>query len=160
MDAAFSAHDLSTVEGYGRFLSAQSRAFVAIERAVDAAGAGALLADWQSRRRADLLLEDMADLGLAAPQMIEPPVLSNEAEVLGALYVLEGSRLGGAVLFRSAPFDAPRRFLEPGDAGPRWRSLVELLETRLTDDQDVEAAVRSARSVFNCFHEAAGAAAA
>lgn len=160
VDAAFSTHDLSTIDGYGRFLSAQSRAFIAIERAADAAGAGALIADWDDRRRADLLLDDLADLGMEAPASIAPPVITSDAEILGAVYVLEGSRLGGAVLFRSAPFDAPRRFLEPDGAGPRWRSLVALMDARLTDDREIEAAVQSARAVFNCFHQAAEAEAA
>lgn len=160
VDAAFLAHDLSTMDGYGRFLGAQSRAFIAIERAAEAAGAAELIEDWADRRRADLLLEDLAELGVDLPAPVAPPVLETEAEILGAVYVLEGSRLGGAVLFRTAPYDAPRRFLEPEGVGPRWRSLVALLDARLTADDQIADAVRSARSVFNCFHEAAGAASA
>lgn len=160
VDSAFGRHDLSSLAGYSRFLDAQARAFVAVERAIDASGATGVIQDWHERRRADLLLADLNDLGLTAPAPVEPPVLTSEAEVLGAVYVLEGSRLGGAVLFRTAPFDAPRRFLEPDGTGPRWRSLVALLDARLIDTDQIDAAVRSARSVFRCFHEAAGAAAA
>ena len=100
------------------------------------------------------VVKDM--LSVVGAEMAE----ASDAEILGAVYVLEGSRLGGAVLFRSAPFDAPRRFLEPDGAGPRWRSLVALMDARLTDDREIEAAVRSARAVFNCFHQAAEAEAA
>ena len=160
VDSAFGRHDLSRLQGYSRFLDAQARAFVAVERAIDASGATAVIADWPERRRADLLLADLNDLGVTASASVEAPVLTSEAEVLGAIYVLEGSRLGGAVLFRSAPYDAPRRFLEPEGTGLRWRSLVALLDARLIDKDQIDAAVRSARSVFRCFHEAAGAAAA
>ena len=160
VDAAFAAHDLSTADGYGRFLGSQSRAFVAIERAIEAAGVAALIPDWSERRRADLLLEDLAELGVEPPRSVTAPALISEAEVLGAVYVLEGSRLGGAVLFRTAPYDAPRRFLEPEGVGPRWRALVALLDARLIDPDQIAAAVRTARSVFGCFHEAAGSAAA
>ena len=161
VDAAFAAHDLSTVDGYGRFLAAQARAFVAIERAVEAAGASVLIGDWAERRRADLLLEDLADLGLEPGGQIAAPAMATDAAVLGAVYVLEGSRLGGAVLSGQAPENAPRRFLGSEGAGPRWRTLVALIDDRLTGEGDIADAVGAARSVFQCFHRAAmGSAAA
>ncbi len=160
VDAAFGAHDLSTLDGYARFLSAQSRAFVAVERAAEAAGVAGLIEDWPLRRRADLLLEDLAEMGVAAPRTIQAPPMTSEAELLGAVYVLEGSRLGGAVLGRNIPDQAPRRFLGGDGAGPRWRALTALLDARLVAADQIADAVRSARSVFDCFDQAAKDAAA
>ena len=74
--------------------------------------------------------------------------------------MIEGSRLGGAFLSEQAPEHAPRRFLGADGAGPRWRSLVALLDDRLASDRDIQAAVTSARSVFACFHRAAAGSAA
>ena len=52
VDAAWSAFDLSSARGYRDFMSAQARAFLPIEAAVERAGADLLIDDWGARRRA------------------------------------------------------------------------------------------------------------
>src|SRR5689334_6570101 len=96
VDALFSRVDLTNAAGYRAFLSAQAFAHLAVEAALDAAGAERVIADWPERRRAALLRADLAELGIAAEQG-SPPSLSGAASIAGAAYVLEGSRLGGAM---------------------------------------------------------------
>lgn len=155
VDAAYAGFDLSTSRGYGEFLSAQARAFLPMEAAVERAGAALLFDDWGARRRAHLLRADLAELGLAEGDALDAPAFPSAAAVLGAVYVLEGSRLGGAMLRRAIPAGAPMRFLGGDDHGPRWRALTQLLDERLTGAGELGAAVAAARSVFQCFHEAA-----
>lgn len=155
VDAAYAGFDLSTTRGYGEFLSAQARAFLPMEAAVERAGAALLFDDWDARRRGDLLRADLAELGLAPADLLEAPAFPSAAAVLGAVYVLEGSRLGGAVLRRAIPPGAPMRFLGGDEHGPRWRALTQLLDERLTGAPDLDAAVAAARSVFQRFHDAA-----
>lgn len=151
VDAAYSGFDLSTTEGYRAFLTAQALAFLPIEAAADRAGAGDLLPDWSARRRSRRLKDDLADLGVPPSEDLQSVELCGVPDVLGAVYVLEGSRLGGRLLHRHLPADAPSRFLGDDDYGPRWRALTRLLDERLTDPHDIEAAVASARSTFDCF---------
>ena len=68
--------------------------------------------DWAERRRAALLRADAGDPDVAPSGAL--PDVSTTARALGALYVLEGSTLGGRVVTAHV-----RRVLGP-DAGTRW----------------------------------------
>ncbi|MDQ1154479.1 biliverdin-producing heme oxygenase [Brevundimonas sp. SORGH_AS_0993] len=155
VDAAFSRYDLTHADGYADFLAAQARVFAPVETALDAAGVEALVPDWPLRRRADRLSDDLARLGRPTVFGDIDLRLTGPAAVLGALYVLEGSRLGGALLSRSAPQGAPTRFLIDDDRAARWRALVDLIDRRLTRPQDIDDAVTAARAVFQIFLAAA-----
>ncbi|MFC3713179.1 biliverdin-producing heme oxygenase [Sphingoaurantiacus capsulatus] len=154
VDTQFSAHDLASRDGYARFLATQAGAHLPVERAVEAAGAAELLADWPLRRRADALLADLGELGVAPVAEQNFELFRGEASLLGAIYVLEGSRLGGAVLRRQISAGLPARFLSPGAPGA-WRMLTDLLDERLRPPAALDEAIASARAVFACF-EAAG----
>ena len=154
VDRLFSRFDLSATESYGRFLTAQAAAHLPIEAALEAAGAGQLVADWEQRKRSHLLQADLAELGIGIPAPVEPPPLPGAQAVLGALYVLEGSRLGGAVLKRGLPAAAPERFLGAEQAPGAWRKLLAKLEESLYEPALVEAASQTAREVFRRFEDA------
>lgn len=154
VDALFSRFDLSRRAGYRAFLTAQHAAFAPVERAVDRAGGAAVLADWPARRRSHLLEADLTDLGAAAGEDGEPLTMLTPAEILGAVYVLEGSRLGGAVLRRRLDPAWPARFLNaPAEPGS-WQGLIATLETALARPADLAAAIRAARTVFGGFETA------
>ena len=156
VDALFSRFDLTRCDEYGRFLLAQAAAFVPIEALLDAAGAADVVADWPQRRRAALLAADLAALGLAAPPAMNGlPELSSPSRILGAVYVLEGSRLGGAVLTRTVPGDFPNSFLGAGAPSGSWRKLLEMLDKNLYAAESIDAAIHSARKVFMIFQAAA-----
>lgn len=63
---------------------------------------------FRRRRKARLIAKDLARLGMdeeeiaRLPRCHPPMPLSNEAEAMGSLYVVEGSTLGGAVIARAA----------------------------------------------------------
>ncbi|RDE05481.1 biliverdin-producing heme oxygenase [Sphingomonas aracearum] len=150
VDAAFGRFRLDDRAGYAAFLQTQAAAHLPVERALEEAGAGQVLPDWAARRRAPLLRADLADLGMAADEL-PPPSLTGEAAILGAIYVLEGSRLGGAYLVRGVPLSLPRRFLSAPAAPGSWRALQAHLDARLADDAALEAAITAADTIFACF---------
>ncbi len=152
VDAVFTRFDLSDAVSYGRFLTAQAMAHLAVEAALDAAGVAAVLPDWPDRQRAPLLRSDLAALGLATPPLRPFSVLDGAAALLGAAYVLEGSRLGGALLRRSVPAALPTQFLGASDSAA-WRRLLDALDRHVTTAEDVAAATISARQVFSLFEE-------
>lgn len=158
VDAAFSRFDLADEDGYRGFLLAQAGGFLPVETALDEAGAERLLPDWPERRRGTLLRADLADLNVTPPEPFAAPVfLSIKAPMLGAIYVLEGSRLGGAVLKKAVPSHFPRRFLEARQAAGSWRRLLQALDEFLIRPGDLEAAILAAEEVFARFERAANA---
>lgn len=150
----FSRFDLADPAGYADFLRAQAGAFLAVETALDGAGAVDFVPDWKARRRSGALLGDLAALGVTPPAQPTPPDFPTEAAVLGGLYVLEGSRLGGAMLVRTVPDGLPRSFLSPGNPAA-WRAFVALLDARLSSDIQVQEAAASAGAVFAIFEMSA-----
>lgn len=154
MDRAFGAFDLTTRQGYGDFLLAQAEAFLPVEAAIDAAEPADLLPDWPARRRSAALLNDLHQLGLTAPAERAPPLFRSREEILGAIYVLEGSRLGGKMLARSVPADLPRSFIGTTDAG-LWRHLIEALDKQLNSDDKHRLAIAAALRVFALFEAGA-----
>ena len=114
-DIVQSAGMFDTLEGYKRFLAASWALRVQHETQLDAAGAGRLWPLWPSRRIAHLIAQDMTDLGMQPPSPpAQLPHLSGEAELLGTLYVLEGSSLGARLLVKSAAI--------LGFVGDAWRA--------------------------------------
>ncbi len=158
VDDAFSRFDLSVERGVQDFLTAQAAALLPIERAVERCregGAGALIPDWASRRRSFLL----QGLDLDVPSLSIEPCGSKEA-MLGMLYVLEGSKLGGRVLSErlvelEEPFGrAAALFLGHGAARGRWSSFLAVLERHAPQPYG-QVALGGATAAFEIFETAA-----
>lgn len=156
LDARFSTFDLADADDYGAFLLAQAGAFFPMEKALEAAGVADIIEDWPARRRSDALRADLAALALPDPKSVAAPTLRSEADILGAVYVLEGSRLGGAMLVRTVPDGLPKSFLTPGNPAA-WRAFVTVLEQRLSSQTALDEAARSAAAVFEAFASSASA---
>ncbi|WP_037502581.1 biliverdin-producing heme oxygenase [Sphingomonas jaspsi] len=155
VDALFTDHDLSNPDHYRRFLTVQAAAYLPIEAALDAAGVHRLIDDWAERRRGDLLRADLANLGMDVPEPVLPPRLADDAAIAGAAYVLEGSRLGGALLKRQLLPDVPQQFLNAPAAHGAWAQFVAAVERILYSDVRQESAGKAAIATFACFEEAA-----
>lgn len=150
VDALFSRADLGSRDGYEQFLLAQAAAFLPAEQSLEKGGIAAVLADWPSRRRSHFIERDLKDLGQQVPSGGEAPMLNGVPALLGGAYVLEGSRLGGAVLRRQVPGDLPAAFLSNNYPGA-WRTMVDVLDEQLTDTPAIDQAIAAARSIFALF---------
>jgi heme oxygenase len=155
VDALYSRFDLTRVADYRLFLAAQAAAHLPIEAALDDAGAGAVLPDWERRRRAELLRRDLAEIGAEPLVAMPAPNFSGLPALLGGLYVIEGSRLGGALLKRALQPGTPARFLgAPAEPGS-WRQLIATIDGSIDAPDEIAAATSAAQAVFRLF-EAAG----
>jgi heme oxygenase len=135
---------------------------LAVERCV-AAGPSvrAFGVDIAERRRSPLLLADLATLGAPAEVDAAPdlPISGSAAGVLGCLYVVEGSTLGGRELARHldhllpAGSDAGRAFLLGHGArhGAMWRAFCVALEACGTDAGRRADMVEAALATFAAF---------
>jgi heme oxygenase len=155
VDALFGDLNLGRAADYRHFLTAQAAAFLPVEAALDAQGVAASFPGWGERRRADLLRADLDALGLAVPPPLPAPSLPSRAAVAGAAYVLEGSRLGGAMLARRVPAGVPRLFLGAAAPPGHWGAFLEQLEQVLQSDVERREAVAGAGRVFDLFARAA-----
>lgn len=155
VDSLLSRFDLTERAGCRLFLLAQAAAFLPVEAALDEAGAERLVPDWPQRRRSEALHADLAALGAEPPTPALAIRFDTDEAVLGAVYVLEGSRLGGAMLKRALPPDFPRSFLDAPLPKGSWRNLLDNLDRFLYRDDQIELAAASARAVFGGF-EAGG----
>ncbi len=156
LDSLYSQLDLGDPADYATFLTSHAAAFIPAEDALDAAGAEALVPGWRAGRRSEVLKSDLAALGLPIPTPAAPPPFETEAQILGGLYVLEGSRLGGAVLIRSVAAGQPTGFLTPGNPNA-WRAFIAVLDERLSSVERLGDAAASASAVFDLFERAARA---
>jgi len=158
VDAAFSRLDLACPADYRRFLAAQAGALLPLEAALDRAGAEAVLPDWPARRRSAALLEDLRRLG-QPPGRPLPVIGDGPGWVLGALYVLEGSRLGGQVLRRrvlAGPDPACRAatsYLSHGIGRHPWPDFVHALDTSPYGLADPASVVDGALDAFLLFEQ-------
>lgn len=159
LDGALSALDLSEASDYGRFLRIHAAALLPVELQLESAGVAALLEDWPRRVRRTALTADLAALGLARPAPVPFAPLAGTDEMLGALYVLEGSRLGHAMLLRHLSPAAPTRraiaFLTHGAGERLWGGLLAALAGRDGPAADRSRMVAAAHRTFGAYLEAA-----
>lgn len=158
VDQLGGAFDFTNPSDYEAFLRAHAAVLPGVEAALDSAPAEDLPPAWAQRCRTAALTADLAALDLAPPpQAASPLALPDRATRLGALYVLEGSRLGGAVLRRrlaaSQP-QAPDAYLAHGAGQPFWRSFLHWLDGQVMSEAQTDAAVEGARQVFRAFEMA------
>ncbi|MCB8876622.1 biliverdin-producing heme oxygenase [Acidisoma silvae] len=158
VDRIFSHFDLTTAAGYGAFLSAHAGALLPVEAWLDSR-APQVIADWPSRRRAAALAVDLAAMGqTAAPtEAFHSP--DSPAAVIGVLYVVEGSRLGGKILARRLAPGLPASYLNPPGGGPSWPALLQRLEAILLDETAEAIATAAAVQTFDRFARAGSLAA-
>jgi heme oxygenase len=116
--------------------------------------------DSASAQRLALIDADLDDAGPAsAPPDVPPaapawPATASAAYRWGVCYVIEGSQLGGAVLYarlreRLAPH--PLRYLkgEEGGPGAGWRAFMLALRAHLRSERDIEEACAGACAAFD-----------
>lgn len=123
----------------------------------DAAVQDADLAGHLALIQADLEEPGMPDTPAFDPRAaaaVAWPAQASEAYRWGVRYVIEGSQLGGVVLYkrlaqRLAPH--PLRYLKGGDAGPgpRWRAFMQMLRRHVSTPEQIAEACAGACAAFD-----------
>jgi heme oxygenase (biliverdin-IX-beta and delta-forming) len=143
---------LDTLKCYERYLRAALSFRDPLEKAVvQAQPLGQL--GWSPKSIAGAIREDLDDLGFAVPASDHPAAtIKNASQLVGTLYVLEGSALGARVLYKraealglSAGFGA--RHLA-GQAADRtsWPEFLAILDRR--DESTAEDTARASLAAF------------
>ena len=118
------------------------------------------------RLRSHLIKDDLLKLGLSSSEIDEIPrvgslvPLKSRAEALGALYVTEGSTLGGQMISKKIAeigvlADSGASFFtgHGADTVTYWRKYCCELETLLSTEEEIEEAVAEATRTFQKVYE-------
>jgi heme oxygenase (biliverdin-IX-beta and delta-forming) len=150
LDAAAGVMRLETYPGYGDFLAAHAAALIPLEAALERGGIERLLPDWALRRRSIALSQDLEELGLFC-EPLAAPVFKSDAALMGAAYVLEGSRLGTFVILSRVGKERPTRYLGHGGGMKFWPRFLDALEGNVEVRRTPQVAVAAARAAFSLF---------
>jgi heme oxygenase len=155
---------------YVRLLQALWTFYDALETRLEAIdGLDGALPDWPERRKSQLLAADLANLGAEPPRangttsaaLAGLADLNDLAAAFGALYVVEGATLGGAVVgprIQATLAGAGGAFAFYGcygaRIGPRWRTFVAALSREASSSAAAPGAIVSgACRTFEVFLE-------
>lgn len=158
-----------TLDGYCRVLAAYARFYRPVEDWIVATLA-ALDHDfcYESRRKLPWLLADLDYFKLQPDNPPGPAALfplttgrSSIGQLAGVLYSIEGSSLGGQVIVRhlNANFgfatDSGARFFHGygAETGSKWAEVCQLIESLVTDDEQISMAQSAALAVFECLEK-------
>lgn len=152
VDACAGQMRLDTSHGYAHLLATQASAVFPLEDALERAGVMRVLPDWRERRRSEALSADLREIG-ANCVPVRAPIFESDAALLGAAYVLEGSRLGARIILSRVSSSATR-YLRHGEVRRLWPTFLEVLESNEDVRRHPEAAEDAAQLVFAMFAQA------
>lgn len=159
LDIALSRLDLAIPLYYEGFLRSQGEALFPIEAALEAGGVENLIPDWQLRVRTPALTRDLETLGIICNPLPMPEFRSS-AEMLGAVYVLEASRMGERVMLArlaehpDSELMNATAYLRHGFGKRFWPSFLTLLENHPAPQADPAGTVHGAEIAFAMFEDA------
>jgi heme oxygenase len=154
----------ASVEHFRRFVQVQLRFHHDVAPLYQRTDLAALLPDLAERQRLDQIRQDLIDLqapahdesGFGAPAL---PMEADLATALGWCYVVEGSNLGGAMLFKLAAklglneHHGARHLAGHPDGRLRhWRGFTGMLDALSLDEAAEQALVAGARAAFERVH--------
>jgi heme oxygenase len=121
--------------------------------------------DWlrsvlKDRQRKQMLEQDLASFGILKPGSARPtlPPINDESSLLGVMYVMEGSTLGGQLIARHVAAELALTHGQ-GDAyfrghgpqtGAMWKEFCHILETRVPESE-TDVVIQSAKAMFQVF---------
>lgn len=158
-----SMKSITTIEDYTRLLKLFYSYFAALELPINLYLDPLFLPDYADRRKTEDLVSDLKLLGDLPPALMDEsqlPEIKNNLQALGALYVIEGSSLGGKIISRMI-----RQLLErtePGgftffesygdDSPAMWEKFKVALDKPLKEAEQV-IVIQAANSTFFQFSQ-------
>ncbi|RYZ31051.1 MAG: hypothetical protein EOO10_00545 [Chitinophagaceae bacterium] len=142
---------IQSLEDYTAILQSFYAYYLPIEKAIQQQVSSSILPDIEKRRTAMLIVDDLAFLGISIDEKCceNLPEITSTAQAFGALYVLEGSTLGGKMIAKmlaknssvSIPPGALNFFNGYKEAtGKMWTGFIEVLNQQTDADTIIHAA--------------------
>lgn len=165
LDALFEAvTDPARSELYERFIVMNHAGHEASEPVLVDSPLLQVLPEWPTWSRLPALRLDMAEMRL--PPLALPafaPARPDLPQAVGIAYVLEGSRLGAAVIHRQLQKSLSSRrgpalachYLRDGAGGRHFRSFIDTVSALDWNERSLNRAGEAAVATFDYFHDAA-----
>ena len=154
---------LHTTKDYSYLLGLFYSYFGGLERLIELREIEKYLPDYDERRKAKLILEDLLALNTSNPEICRQdhlPFIESPFQALGALYVMEGSTLGGVYIVKmiqrklSGNENIFHFFSGYGDRNPMmWDRFKKALDNSTVEEEDVALIVSGAEETFHKFYE-------
>ncbi|RYY66823.1 MAG: hypothetical protein EOO13_15330 [Chitinophagaceae bacterium] len=149
---------IDTKDQYGTLLNAFYGYIHPVQELIHSNIDTTVVPDIQKRRNAALILGDLDSLGLplSNERSTSLPAISDHASAMGALYVLEGSTLGGKIISKKI---ADRLNITEGllffrgygsETGPMWKDFTQYLE-HPANQEHAEKLAYTASETFRLF---------
>jgi len=146
---------------YASFIHSFYLYFNALEQKLAAYINNTVVPDLSLRRNSSYLKADLQELGFRNEQeeILELPRIENLAQALGAMYVMEGSIMGGPIIvemLRKHGLTKGFAFFSGygAETGNMWHNFVTVLNERLQSDAEQLQAVNAANETFEKFQYA------
>jgi heme oxygenase (biliverdin-IX-beta and delta-forming) len=137
--------------------------FNAVEQTVAPYITNELLPDHAERRNSAYLKADIKQLGgdLDDLPAVQTPQIGNVASALGALYVIEGSIMGGSIIVQMLAkygiTEGVSFFSGYGEAtGQMWGKFIGVMNTHVQTEEEEEQAITAANETFSRFSDVFG----
>lgn len=152
----------ANTENYIQFLTLQYYFLSDVTALYEHSELNMIIENLAARRRLNMLEQDFQDLEYPVPASAFTSLISNETDLataLGWLYVVEGSKVGAAMLGKQAQARllltkkyGARYLSGPGAGrGSDWRHLVQLIDSIELNDTQERALINGARQAFTRF---------
>ncbi|MBE9598159.1 biliverdin-producing heme oxygenase [Pedobacter sp. MC2016-24] len=148
---------------YADFLKHFYTYFNQVEQAIAPYITAELLPDHAERRNSQYLKQDIQELGGDVNDLpaAQAPEINNTLQALGALYVMEGSIMGGPIIVKMLEkFGITKGvsfFSGYGEAtGQMWAKFVAILNTQAHSLEEEALAIEAANATFSNFGEVFG----
>ena len=148
---------------YADFLKHFYAYFNKVEQAIAPYITSQLLPDYAERRNSAYLKQDIEELGFDVnelPAAVAPEV-KNTMQALGALYVMEGSIMGGPIIVKMLEKGGITKgvsfFSGYGEGtGMMWGKFVAVMNEQAKNEEEEAIAVQSANDTFSNFGKVFG----
>ena len=134
--------------------------FCSLEVLINQALKKELMPDYPLRRKAASLQADLLSMSATLPERISNenlPIIKNNLQAIGALYVMEGSTLGGGVITKmiAAKLPGKKAFTFFKGYGEKtiemWNSFKTSIDAITLTEEEAAIIIESANETFNKF---------
>lgn len=134
--------------------------FSQVEKAIAPFITPELLPDYKDRRNSSYIKKDIEELGFSTDELPAAiaPAIANTQQALGALYVMEGSIMGGSIIVQMLAKAGISRgvsfFSGYGPAtGEMWGKFVAVMNAQATTPAEEALSVNAANETFSRFED-------
>lgn len=152
--------DIRSETDYAEVLKCFYTYFNAVERAIAPYITTSVLPDYAQRRNSSYIKKDIEDLGSSVADLLVPkvPHIKNTVTALGALYVLEGSIMGGPYIvemLKKYGMDKGFGFFSGygDDTGRMWGAFTGVINEAAVTEEEQADIIRTADETFSMFGE-------